>query len=98
MILERDFETAIKKDWIRQIGSDEDINNYEKEAKAFIKPIENGNKGQIARFIARKLVNDFAFVPEFVEKIRDIILSAFKEMENIVEESFETEDYEELPF
>lgn len=98
MILERDFETAIRKDWIRQIGSDEDINNYEKEAKAFIKPIENGNKGQIARFIARKLVNDFAFVPEFVEKIRDIILSAFKEMENIVEENFETEEYEELPF
>jgi len=98
MILEKDFETAIRKNWIQQMGSDIDINKYEEEAKRFIKPIGNQNKGQISRYIAQKLVNEFAFVPDFVEEIKTIIFSSLEEKEIIMNENSEMIDIDDLPF
>ncbi|WP_422445582.1 ATP-dependent nuclease [Thermoanaerobacterium sp. DL9XJH110] len=79
VILEKNFETALRKDWLRRFGSDEKIDEYEKEAKDFIKPLKNQNKGQIARFIAEKIVENYSFIPEFVKEIKDIVLQVLDE-------------------
>jgi putative ATP-dependent endonuclease of the OLD family len=57
IVLETDFETSIKK----EVGDDE-YDSFEKEAKEFIKPIRNQQKGAVSRYIARQILsqnNDF---------------------------------------
>lgn len=73
MMLEKDFEYALKKDWI-VCGYDINIiEGYEKEAKNLIKPIKNQQKGQIARFIANKLTSEHSYAPSFIHEIKSII-------------------------
>ena len=73
MVLEKDFETAIRKNWIGQKKLEIVLNKFEEEAKEFINPIGNQNKGQISRYLAEKLVKEFSFIPDFVEEIKKII-------------------------
>lgn len=53
-VLNRDFETAIKADLNDQAIYDK----YETEAKALLKPEGDQCKGQIARYVARKLATE----------------------------------------
>jgi len=73
MILEKDFECALKKDWTVLGYGIDTIEGYERGAKNLIKPIGNQQKGQIARFIANKLTSEHSYAPSFIHEIKSII-------------------------
>ncbi len=69
-IFEKDFETALKKDF----NNDKKWTEHENEAIGIIKPImKNGKpdqqKGQIARFICKKILEDPKYIPSFFQEI-----------------------------
>lgn len=71
-VLEKDFETALKKGF----NDDEKWDEYEREAKETIKPTGNGQKGQVARYIVKKILKDNEeyrplFLQELVNEIQD---------------------------
>lgn len=68
-VFEKDFETALKKDF------DNDIKwiEYENEAKEIIKPTQKTQKGQIARFICKKILEDQHYKPLFLQGMLDEI-------------------------
>jgi putative ATP-dependent endonuclease of OLD family len=53
VILEQDFETSFRKELTNQ-GFEGEYDTFEAEAREFIKPIGNQQKGVIARYIVRK--------------------------------------------
>lgn len=75
-VFEADFETAFKKDF----NNDEKWSEYEQEAIEKIRPILKGGrptqqKGQIARSICKKILEDATYTPQFlaglVKEIQD---------------------------
>jgi hypothetical protein len=73
IVLEIDFEAAIKKDLVNK-GYDGLYEALEGEAIKLIKPVGNQQKGAIARHVAREIqtqVGDYA--PEFVNVLAKLI-------------------------
>lgn len=73
IVLEIDFETAVKKDLIK-IGKEGLYEALEADAIKLIKPVNNQQKGAIARHVAREIqtqIGDYA--PEFVHVLAKII-------------------------
>jgi len=66
-VFETDFETALKKDF----NDDEKWSEYERQAREIIKPTRNGQKGQIARFICNKILEDQNYKPLFLKDLVD---------------------------
>jgi len=64
-IFEQDFETALKKDF----NNDARWQEFENEAKEIIKPKPNTQKGQIARYICKKILEDDSYKPEFLNEL-----------------------------
>lgn len=64
-VFETDFETALKKDF----GNNELWDSYEQVAKEIIKPRPNSQKGQVARFICKKILEDSNYIPEFLREL-----------------------------
>lgn len=64
-VFEGDFETALKKD----LANDESWNQYENSARQMIKPTKDGQKGQVARFICKKILEDENYIPEFLREL-----------------------------
>lgn len=77
-VLEKDFETALKKDF----NDDAKWTEYENVAKKIIKPRPDTQKGQIARFICKKILEDQSYKPSFLQELVHEIQSFNKE-ENI---------------
>lgn len=61
-VFETDFETAFKKDF----ANDTDWQKYEEEAKEIIKPRQGTQKGQVARYICKKILEDESYQPDFL--------------------------------
>ncbi|HEY3374577.1 MAG TPA: AAA family ATPase [Candidatus Aquicultor sp.] len=96
LILENDFETALRKDFTRTFpGETALLDDWEAQAKDLIKPVGNQNKGQIARFIARKMHETHpAYCPSFVREIASIVKTQL-----FMDTETESEpDIEEVPF
>lgn len=64
-VFEKDFETALKKDFAKN----ELWNNYEQAAKEIIKPRPDTQKGQVARFICKKILEDESYIPGFLREL-----------------------------
>lgn len=64
-VFEKDFETALKKDFAK----DELWAQYENSARELIKPTNAGQKGQVARFICKKILEDENYIPEFLREL-----------------------------
>ena len=64
-VFEKDFETALKKDFAK----DELWAQYENSARELIKPTNTGQKGQVARFICKKILEDENYIPEFLREL-----------------------------
>jgi len=73
IIMEKDFETALSKDFCKNFPTKkQELEKWEQEAKDLIKPIGNQNKGQIARYIARKIRSTYPdYTPSFIKEIGD---------------------------
>jgi len=70
IVIETDFESALRSQITPAVY---DVFNV--EARAFIKPINNQQKGVVARYIARKILdNDPDFVPTSVQLLKDVII------------------------
>lgn len=72
-VFEKDFETALKKDF----NNDGEWDEYEKQAKEIIKPTNGGQKGQIGRYIVQQILNNHqeykpAFLNDLVSKIQKV--------------------------
>jgi putative ATP-dependent endonuclease of OLD family len=73
IMLERDFEYALRSDFDAwTFGDTGPLDQWDAEARDLIQPLKNQNKGQIARFIARRLCAEkpeitLSFVKEIVE-------------------------------
>lgn len=82
VILSKDFETAVKKDYeSRIVGYNYlSFDDMEKEAVDLIKPVSrNQAKGLIARYIARRIHTFMPeYAPEFVHYIAGIINEQLK--------------------
>jgi putative ATP-dependent endonuclease of OLD family len=76
--LRQDFEAAIKMDFLNRYPEGAGvIAGYEAAAKELIKPVRDQNKGQVARYVARRLSAEYPdFVPGFVEQIAAILRDA----------------------
>jgi putative ATP-dependent endonuclease of OLD family len=86
-VFEKDFETALKKDF----NNDTKWTEYEDEARERIKPRPNTQKGQIARFICKKILEDQSYKPSFLQEL-------VNEIENLNEkENIQASD-NDLPF
>jgi putative ATP-dependent endonuclease of OLD family len=68
-VFEKNFETALKKDF----NDDAKWTQYENEAKEEIKPRPNTQKGQIARFICKIILEDQSYKPLFLQELVDEI-------------------------
>lgn len=88
-VFEKDFETAFKKDFNNDIKWDE----YEKEAREVIKPRPNTQKGQIARHICNKILEDKSYQPIFLQDLLNDIQNLQKE--NVVELG---DGFSDIPF
>lgn len=73
VVLEGDYETSLLKDLGSQLPDvGTKLDAWEAEAKALIRPVGTQNKGQIARYIARKLVAEHpGLQPKFVDLITE---------------------------
>lgn len=74
VILEHDYEKALKKDygaWARAASQKVNaIETYEQEARELIRPERNQGKGLIARHVARRLTEEVPeYTPAFVQPI-----------------------------
>jgi putative ATP-dependent endonuclease of OLD family len=96
-IVEEDFEKAFKKDFLSFCQNNAITNgnsiydNLLLEAKELIKPIRNSQKGQIARYVVRKIITNYPdYKPSFISTIKENInitnIAEIFEEENIVEE------------
>jgi putative ATP-dependent endonuclease of OLD family len=73
LVLEIDFETAIKKDLTKK-GFEGLYEALEQEAVKVIKPLKGQQKGAIARHVARELQTQIGeYAPDFVKQLADII-------------------------
>ena len=71
-IFEKDFETALKKDFDNNSSWDE----YEQEAKQIIKPHKKAQKAQIARYIIKKILqNHPLYKPSLLRQLLEDIRS-----------------------
>lgn len=78
IIIEIDFETAVKKDLIAK-GCESVYEELEASAIKEIKPLGNQQKGAIARYIARKIQSHIqGYAPEFVTKLKSLIQIAIR--------------------
>ena len=73
LVLEKDFENAVALDFLEnEKASSSIIATFEEEAKDMIKPIGTQNKGLIARFVARRLRENYdSYAPDFIRAIAD---------------------------
>lgn len=98
-ILETDFETVMKLDYesyCTTSGTENKYEDYIDEARNLIKPLNNSQKGQIARCVLRKiLVNNPNYYPAFVKKMIDNMGLGLPETETSSIDEFEIPD--ELP-
>ena len=92
-VFERDFETAFKKDF----SNDEKWNIFEAEAREIIKPLPNWQKWPIARYIAKKILEDPNYKPEFLRNLYNDIV-AIAEDQHQEEDSVQVNVEDELPF
>jgi putative ATP-dependent endonuclease of the OLD family len=99
LILKNDFEICLKE----EIG-EELYSQYQQEAKQIIKPIGNQQKGVIARYIVRKVIeNTPEYTPSFIETLIGLLaeyIPGAEEVlneEKVVEEPL-TETNDDLPF
>lgn len=100
-ILEENFETSFKKDFIsfclnnNITNGEQIIADFLLEAKNIIKPIGDSQKGQISRFVIKKVIeNHSTYKPSFVQIIKEnICLTGETEIDN---EEIEVAD--NLPF
>jgi len=73
IVLEIDFETAIKKDLAKK-GYDGLYETLELEAIKIIKPVGNQQKGAIARHVAREIQTQIGeYAPDFVRHLAETI-------------------------
>lgn len=88
-VFETDFETALKKDF----RNDTKWQEYEKEANDIIKPRPGTQKGQVARYICNKILEDISYQPTFLQ---DLV----NELQNFHGNAIATldEDSENTPF
>lgn len=87
-VFEKDFETALKKDF----NNDGKWIEYENEAKEIIKPRPDTQKGQIARFICKKILEDQSYMPSFLQEL-------VSEIQNLnIEENIQLIADDDLPF
>jgi len=87
-VFEKDFETALKKDF----NNDAKWIEYENEAKEIIKPRPDTQKGQIARFICKKILEDQSYMPSFLQEL-------VSEIQNLnIEENIQLIADDDLPF
>lgn len=100
-ILETDFETVMKLDYESYCTTSETENKYQEycdEARDLIKPLNNSQKGQMARHILRKiLVNNPDYHPAFIKKMIDNMGLSLSENEITSPDEFEIEIPNELP-
>lgn len=68
-VFETDFETALKRDF----NKDTEWQKYEDEAKEIIKPRPDTQKGQVARYICNKILEDKSYQPAFLQDLVDEI-------------------------
>lgn len=72
-ILKKDFENTVSSDYSNYCSENSIENKFEQyrqEAKELIKPINNSQKGQVARFIIKRILLDNPeYKPEFINKI-----------------------------
>lgn len=77
IILQKDFEVAVQK----SLSEKSLYAKWEAEAKEFIKPINDQSKGQVARYIARKLIaNSPNSMPVFVKELLKEIKSGLRNL------------------
>ncbi len=73
IILEKDFETAIKKDLEKYCSGNTlecKYDEFKNEAVKLIKPLPNTQKGQVARYIAKKICEFYPeYAPAFIKTI-----------------------------
>lgn len=77
LVIEKDFEFSIKSD-IQKFCQENKLeckyDEIENEARQLIKPINDSQKGQIARFIAKKICDIYTgFKPVIIQKIENIL-------------------------
>lgn len=96
IVLEEDFEKAIRKEFRAKFPqSANSIDDYEAEAKRLIRPVGDQAKGQIARFIARRLRENYpSFTPSFILAIERIVRTGLGGL-SAIEEDLEDDD---IPF
>lgn len=79
IVLEKDFETAIKKDLEKYCVKNSlkcRHDEFKEEAIKIIKPFKDSQKGQIARFIAKQINKSYPdYVPSFIMTIANFINS-----------------------
>jgi putative ATP-dependent endonuclease of OLD family len=74
LMMEDDYETALRKDLeVMEDATGNKLDGWAKEATELIKPVGNQSKGQVARFIARRICAETAFVPKFVAEITAVL-------------------------
>lgn len=77
IVIESNFESSLKKDlekYCEEKGLVCKFDSFESEAKRIIKPLPQSQKGQIARYIARKIIIEYPdFVPAIIGKIKENI-------------------------
>ncbi|MEK7112971.1 MAG: AAA family ATPase [Patescibacteria group bacterium] len=77
IVLEQNFETALKKDFDKYCSDNSLENKYEtylNEAREIIKPEKDRQKGAMARFVAKRIRANYPnYIPSFVSKISEII-------------------------
>ncbi len=73
LVIEQDYEHALREDF-GAFGRVEQLDEFDREARELIKPVGDQNKGQVARFIARRLCEDHpGFTPRFVTLIVELL-------------------------
>jgi putative ATP-dependent endonuclease of OLD family len=76
-ILKTDFETAFKEDFEKYCNENSIENKYKglsDDAQNLIKPVNNSQKGQMARYIATNILNEYPdYKPHFIRVIVDAL-------------------------
>lgn len=73
IIFQKNFELAVKN----SLANESLYEQFEEEAKEFIKPVNDQSKGQVGRYIARKLIeNSQNNIPGFIKDLLQEIQSA----------------------
>ena len=79
IVLEKDFETSVKKDLEKYCNEHRvkcKYDEFKNEAIEIIKPLKDSQKGQVARFIAKKITESYPdFIPSFTSEIINFIHS-----------------------